>query len=70
MGENISIPLAISPGIIIEHEIILLQDEPPNDRKIGKLCEYASKNPMRIPKVIFWLPDSEQKENFSYETFI
>ncbi|XP_019436549.1 PREDICTED: uncharacterized protein LOC109342934 isoform X1 [Lupinus angustifolius] len=23
----------------------------PNDRKIGKLCEYASKNPLRIPKV-------------------
>ncbi|KAI3746591.1 hypothetical protein L6452_09026 [Arctium lappa] len=22
----------------------------PNDRKIGKLCEYASKNPLRIPK--------------------
>ncbi|KAF6168371.1 hypothetical protein GIB67_018211 [Kingdonia uniflora] len=27
------------------------QDEEPNDRKIGKLCEYASKNPLRIPKV-------------------
>ncbi|XP_043691878.1 protein SEMI-ROLLED LEAF 2-like isoform X3 [Telopea speciosissima] len=27
------------------------QDEEPNDRKIGKLCEYASKNPMRIPKI-------------------
>lgn len=23
----------------------------PNDRKIGKLCEYASKNPLRIPKI-------------------
>ncbi|KAG2371233.1 hypothetical protein LR48_Vigan05g205500 [Vigna angularis] len=23
----------------------------PNDRKIGKLCEYASRNPMRIPKI-------------------
>ncbi|XLU19482.1 hypothetical protein S245_055548, partial [Arachis hypogaea] len=22
-----------------------------NDRKIGKLCEYASKNPLRIPKI-------------------
>ena len=28
-----------------------VQDEIPNDRKIGKLVEYASKNPMRIPKV-------------------
>ncbi|KAJ4971996.1 hypothetical protein NE237_005095 [Protea cynaroides] len=27
------------------------QDEEPNDRKIGKLCEYAAKNPMRIPKI-------------------
>ncbi|ESW22420.1 hypothetical protein PHAVU_005G152600 [Phaseolus vulgaris] len=23
----------------------------PNDRKIGKLCEYASRNPLRIPKI-------------------
>ncbi|RVX09588.1 hypothetical protein CK203_012347 [Vitis vinifera] len=28
------------------------QDEEPNDRKIGKLCEYAAKNPLRIPKVL------------------
>ncbi|XWS59128.1 hypothetical protein CRYUN_Cryun08bG0095500 [Craigia yunnanensis] len=27
------------------------QEEGPNDRKIGKLCEYASKNPLRIPKI-------------------
>ncbi|CBI29857.3 unnamed protein product, partial [Vitis vinifera] len=27
------------------------QDEEPNDRKIGKLCEYAAKNPLRIPKI-------------------
>ncbi|KAL0316819.1 UNVERIFIED_CONTAM: protein SEMI-ROLLED LEAF 2 [Sesamum radiatum] len=27
-------------------------DEEPNDRKIGKLCEYAAKNPLRIPKEI------------------
>ncbi|OVA19391.1 hypothetical protein BVC80_9055g12 [Macleaya cordata] len=26
-------------------------DEEPNDRKIGKLCEYATKNPLRIPKI-------------------
>ncbi|CAA0812750.1 Uncharacterized protein SHERM_13309 [Striga hermonthica] len=27
------------------------QEEEPNDRKIGKLCEYAAKNPLRIPKI-------------------
>ncbi|KAM1515188.1 hypothetical protein ACFX10_014316 [Malus domestica] len=27
------------------------QEEGPNDRKIGKLCEYVAKNPLRIPKV-------------------
>ncbi|GAB4842942.1 hypothetical protein Ancab_012920 [Ancistrocladus abbreviatus] len=27
------------------------QDAEPNDRMIGKLCEYASKNPLRIPKI-------------------
>ncbi|XP_059668417.1 protein SEMI-ROLLED LEAF 2 isoform X2 [Cornus florida] len=27
------------------------QEEEPNDRKIGKLCDYAAKNPMRIPKI-------------------
>ncbi|RRT41290.1 hypothetical protein B296_00053163 [Ensete ventricosum] len=26
-------------------------DGQPNDRMIGKLCEYASRNPVRIPKV-------------------
>lgn len=26
-------------------------EEEPNDRKIGKLCEYAAKNPLRIPKI-------------------
>ncbi|KAL2461240.1 Uncharacterized protein Adt_44660 [Abeliophyllum distichum] len=25
--------------------------EEPNDRKISKLCEYASKNPLRVPKI-------------------
>lgn len=29
-----------------------MQDGSPNDRKIAKLCEYAAKNPCRIPKVI------------------
>ena len=27
------------------------QEEEPNDRKISKLCEYAAKNPLRVPKV-------------------
>ncbi|KAL6523251.1 hypothetical protein OROGR_016854 [Orobanche gracilis] len=27
------------------------QEEKPNERKIGKLCEYAAKNPLRIPKI-------------------
>ncbi|KAK8986133.1 hypothetical protein V6N11_082415 [Hibiscus sabdariffa] len=27
------------------------QDAEPNDRKIAKLCEYASRNPLRIPKI-------------------
>ncbi|XP_062173237.1 protein SEMI-ROLLED LEAF 2 isoform X3 [Alnus glutinosa] len=29
----------------------ILKDAEPSDRKIGKLCEYASKNPLRIPKI-------------------
>lgn len=29
----------------------ICQDAEPNDRKICKLCDYASKNPLRIPKV-------------------
>nr|GMD10716.1 protein EFR3 homolog cmp44E-like [Ipomoea batatas]GMD95248.1 protein EFR3 homolog cmp44E-like [Ipomoea batatas]GMD97805.1 protein EFR3 homolog cmp44E-like [Ipomoea batatas] len=31
------------------------QDAEPNDRKIAKLCEYASKNPLRIPKITEYL---------------
>ncbi|XP_021724121.1 uncharacterized protein LOC110691493 [Chenopodium quinoa] len=27
------------------------QDEEPNDRMIGKLCDYAAKNPLRVPKI-------------------
>lgn len=40
--------------------LICMQESEPNDRKIGKLCEYASKNPLRIPKVcfIFWLTNT------------
>lgn len=29
----------------------ILKDAEPNERKLGKLCEYASKNPLRIPKI-------------------
>lgn len=32
--------------------VVIWQDAEPNDRKIGKLCEYASRNPLRIPKVV------------------
>ncbi|KZV47262.1 hypothetical protein F511_07685 [Dorcoceras hygrometricum] len=30
-------------------------EEEPNDRKISKLCEYASKNPLRVPKITTFL---------------
>ncbi|KAK4798460.1 hypothetical protein SAY86_030786 [Trapa natans] len=38
------------------------QDEEPNDRKIGKLCEYAAKNPLRIPKITTSLEQRCYKE--------
>ncbi|KAL6539812.1 hypothetical protein OROMI_024394 [Orobanche minor] len=38
------------------------QDEEPNDRKIGKLCEYGAKNPMRIPKIASSLEQRCYKE--------
>ncbi|XP_039116167.1 protein SEMI-ROLLED LEAF 2-like isoform X2 [Dioscorea cayenensis subsp. rotundata] len=38
------------------------QDEEPNDRKIAKLCEYASKNPLRIPKITDYLEQRCYKE--------
>eukprot|EP01018_Ginkgo_biloba_P032611 Gb_14070 [translate_table: standard] len=38
------------------------QDEEPNDRKIAKLCEYASKNPMRVPKIAKYLEQRCYKE--------
>ncbi|URD74559.1 hypothetical protein MUK42_09585 [Musa troglodytarum] len=37
-------------------------DGQPNDRMIGKLCEYASKNPMRIPKITNYLEQRCYKE--------
>ncbi|KAE9620179.1 hypothetical protein Lalb_Chr01g0000401 [Lupinus albus] len=30
-------------------------DNQPNDRKIAKLCEYASRNPLRVPKITSYL---------------
>lgn len=38
------------------------QDEEPNDRKIGKLCEYAVRNPFRIPKIAASLEQKCYKE--------
>lgn len=38
------------------------QEEGPNDRKIGKLCEYAAKNPLRIPKITCSLEQRCYKE--------
>ncbi|KAL0339653.1 UNVERIFIED_CONTAM: protein SEMI-ROLLED LEAF 2 [Sesamum radiatum] len=38
------------------------QEEEPNDRKIGKLCEYAAKNPLRIPKIATSLEQRCYKE--------
>ncbi|KAF7804081.1 protein EFR3-like protein B [Senna tora] len=38
------------------------QEEGPNDRKIGKLCDYAGKNPLRIPKITNTLEQKCYKE--------
>lgn len=42
------------PSVVVSlnYPKMFLQDEEPNDRKISKLCEYASKTPLRIPKVL------------------
>ncbi|XP_008808672.1 protein SEMI-ROLLED LEAF 2-like isoform X2 [Phoenix dactylifera] len=37
-------------------------DGPPNERKIIKLCEYAAKNPVRIPKIAKFLEQRSYKE--------
>ncbi|KAK3034057.1 hypothetical protein RJ639_034282 [Escallonia herrerae] len=37
-------------------------DGPPNERNIVKLCEYAAKNPFRIPKVAKYLEERCYKE--------
>ncbi|CAI0438287.1 unnamed protein product [Linum tenue] len=44
------------------------QEEGPNDRKIAKLCEYAAKNPLRIPKIATSLEQRCYKE-LRYENF-
>ena len=50
-----------------------MQDSPSNERKVVKLCEYAAKNPFRIPKVLnfpicytcIWM-DSGSDESFLF----
>ncbi|ERN02110.1 uncharacterized protein LOC18430213 [Amborella trichopoda] len=37
-------------------------DGPPNERRITKLCEYAAKNPFRIPKIAKFLEQRSHKE--------
>ncbi|KAL6902259.1 hypothetical protein ACP4OV_005135 [Aristida adscensionis] len=37
-------------------------DGQPNERKIMKLCEYAAKNPLRIPKIAKFLEQRSHKE--------
>nr|DAD38267.1 TPA_asm: hypothetical protein HUJ06_008908 [Nelumbo nucifera] len=37
-------------------------DGPPNERKIVKLCEYAARNPFRIPKIAKYLEQRIYKE--------
>ncbi|CAH9068637.1 unnamed protein product [Cuscuta epithymum] len=43
-------------------DIFPKSQEEPNDRKIGKLCEYAAKNPLRIPKITASLEQRCYKE--------
>ncbi|XP_027918303.1 uncharacterized protein LOC114177223 isoform X2 [Vigna unguiculata] len=38
------------------------QEEGPNDRQIGKLCDYAARNPLRIPKIMQALEQRCYKE--------
>lgn len=38
------------------------QEEEPNDRKMGKLCEYAARNPLRIPRITSFLEQRFYKE--------
>uniref|UniRef100_A0A0E0JVF1 Uncharacterized protein n=1 Tax=Oryza punctata TaxID=4537 RepID=A0A0E0JVF1_ORYPU len=38
------------------------QDEEPNERRIGKLCEYVARNPHRVPKITAYLEQRCYKE--------
>ncbi|KAH1258100.1 Protein EFR3 cmp44E [Glycine max] len=38
------------------------KEEGPNDRNIGKLCDYAARNPLRIPKIVQALEQRCYKE--------
>ncbi|KAL2921015.1 Protein EFR3-like protein B [Bienertia sinuspersici] len=38
------------------------QEVEPNDRKIAKLCEYVSKNPLRVPKITEYLEQRFYKD--------
>ncbi|KAK7336565.1 hypothetical protein VNO77_17110 [Canavalia gladiata] len=38
------------------------QEEGANDRKVGKLCDYAARNPLRIPKIVQALEQRCYKE--------
>ncbi|TVU33475.1 hypothetical protein EJB05_25295, partial [Eragrostis curvula] len=38
------------------------QEEEPNERRIGKLCEYVAKNPHRVPKITTYLEQRCYKE--------
>ncbi|BAT85267.1 hypothetical protein LR48_Vigan03g216400 [Vigna angularis] len=38
------------------------QEEGPNDRQIGKLCDYAARNPLRIPRIMQVLEQRCYKE--------
>ncbi|XP_020266402.1 uncharacterized protein LOC109841890, partial [Asparagus officinalis] len=42
--------------------LFILQEEEADVRKISKLCEYASKNPLRIPKITSYLEQRFYKE--------
>lgn len=43
------------------------QEAEPNDRKIAKLCEYASRNPLRVPKVMdFCIVVLSKREHLHY----
>ncbi|KAL9660108.1 hypothetical protein QQ045_024919 [Rhodiola kirilowii] len=41
---------------------VSFEDGSPDDRKIVKLCEYAAKNPFRIPKIAKYLEERYHKE--------